>query len=244
MRLASALTATMMLMGGAVVAAGIVDDDGTAAASQQPTRLSPSRFQSHTPAPETLQPEPVAGSGPTRQEGADLPTPELSSQRDPQPAPTQAQDDATELPLPHATPDLPSTDVSPQVAASAPEIAPPSSSRPSHQADRTDSQSPTPPDRAAPQTAIDSGPASRDDSRAQFTFHASERSSFVCSLDGAGFRACESGVRYDHLQPGWHEFAVRATDPAGNAEASPARYRWHTSAGGWAEDQVQGLLHN
>lgn len=234
----------MMLMGGAVVAAGVIDDDGTAAAYQQPPRRSPSRFQSHTPAPETLQPEPVADGAHPGQAADDKAAPASEPTPEPHPAPTHAQDHATEPPLPVPTPDVPSTDVPARVGASAPKVETPSPSSHSDRADRTHSPSPTPPppDRTAPQTAIDSGPANRDDSRARFTFHASEHSSFVCSLDGAGFRACESGVRYDHLQPGWHEFAVRATDPAGNADASPARYRWHTSAVRWAEDQAKDLL--
>ena len=87
-----------------------------------------------------------------------------------------------------------------------------------------------PVDRAAPSTILDATPDRRDDSAtADFSFHATEAASFTCSLDGGAFRPCGSGVGYA-VQPGWHDFAVRATDRAGNVEASPAQWHWHTSA--------------
>jgi len=245
MRLASALAATVMLLGGAVVAAGIVDDEGAEAASQPtPRPVSPDPSRSHPSAPTPLL-EPVPDDGPRERSAAgdDTATPEP----EPPPAPRtdRAQDHPPRPSLPVATPDVPSPGTSPRVAASAPGVDTPSPSGPGRRATDADSRDrprPTKADRAAPQTAIDSRPDSHDDSRARFTFHASENASFVCSLDGAGFRPCESGIRYDNLQPGWHDFAVRATDPAGNADGSPAGYRWHTTATGWAGDQVKDLL--
>lgn len=231
-----------MLLGGAVVAAGIVDDEGATAAYQHPPRsVSPTTSRSHTRAP-LPSAEPVADDGLPWQPvaGEDAPTPEPEPALSPQQTHSQApvQDDTT-TPLPVPTPDLPST--SPRVAAAAPEVDIPS---PRSTSDRsTGDAGRAPADNAAPQTAIDSRPAGHDDSRAQFTFHASESASFVCSLDGSGYRPCESGIRYDDLEPGWHDFAVRATDSAGNADASPAGYRWHTSASGWAEDQVKDMLN-
>jgi len=71
---------------------------------------------------------------------------------------------------------------------------------------------------------------------AVFTVSADEPSTFSCSLDGAAFSPCPSTVTYADLDPGWHTFAVRATDAAGNVDPSPARTRWRStpadSAGG------------
>lgn len=246
-RLVAALGATVLMLGGAVVAAGIVDDEGATAAYQPPPRsVSPTTSRSHTRTPmPSAQPatDGVPSPPATRNDTA---TPE----REPQPAPTPrqtqdqapAQDDATRpslLPVP--TSELPSADTSPQVSAAAPGVgltAPRSSGERS-----TGGAGPRPRDSSAPQTAIDSRPAGHDDSQARFTFHASESASFACSLDGAGFRSCDSGVRYDGLEPGWHTFAVRATDSAGNTDPSPDSYGWHTSASGWAQDQAKDLLN-
>ena len=49
---------------------------------------------------------------------------------------------------------------------------------------------------------------------------------FECSLDGAAYASCASTHSYTDLHPGWHTFAVRATDPAGNVDGSPASTRW------------------
>jgi len=233
-----------MLVGGAVVAAGILDDEGATAAYQPvPHSVSPNTSRSHTREPtrsaDRVADDALPGQAPTEDDAA-APEPE---QR-PDPSPTKAQDDHTELPLPVPTPTVPSAGVTAPLSTSAPGVDLPSPRSPRDQAtagspSATSAERTRPSDRTAPQTAIDSRPASHDDSRARFTFHASERSSFVCSLDGAGFQPCESGVTYDHLEPGWHDFAVRATDSAGNADTSPAGYRWHTSAVGWAADQAK-----
>jgi hypothetical protein len=86
----------------------------------------------------------------------------------------------------------------------------------------------TSPDRAAPETTIDSGPSGIvSSSSARFTFSSSEESStFECSLDGAEFGACTSPVSYTGLAAGAHSFDVRATDPAGNPDDTPARRDW------------------
>jgi hypothetical protein len=86
-------------------------------------------------------------------------------------------------------------------------------------------------DLTAPQTTVDSGPADPTTATdATFTFSANEAgSTFECSLDGAVFAACTSPVTYTGLAPGAHTFAVRATDPAGNTDASPATYSWTVS---------------
>jgi hypothetical protein len=61
---------------------------------------------------------------------------------------------------------------------------------------------------------------------ALFRLSANETASFTCSLDGAAYSPCESPTRYSDLDPGWHTFAVRAVDSAGNADPSPAKTRW------------------
>ena len=67
---------------------------------------------------------------------------------------------------------------------------------------------------------------------ALLTFSSDERVSYTCSLDGAAYSSCASPVSYDDLDAGWHTFAVRATDAAGNVDASPARTSWHTTGAG------------
>ena len=84
-------------------------------------------------------------------------------------------------------------------------------------------------DTVAPDTQIDSGPAAGstiDDSTPSFGFSATEAgSSFQCRIDADPFAACNGpGAAHttEALADGEHTFEVRATDPAGNADASPA----------------------
>lgn len=83
-------------------------------------------------------------------------------------------------------------------------------------------------DTGAPQTAIDSAPS--DPSNAAnpvFTFSADDSdATFECSLDGAAFAACNSPRTLVGLSEGAHTFRVRATDLAGNTDATPASYTW------------------
>jgi large repetitive protein len=83
-------------------------------------------------------------------------------------------------------------------------------------------------DLSAPQTTITSGPSDPTSSAsASFAFSSSEAgSSFECSLDGAPFGACSSPQPYSGLAEGAHSFEVRATDLAGNTDATPASYAW------------------
>jgi parallel beta-helix repeat protein len=85
-----------------------------------------------------------------------------------------------------------------------------------------------PPDHTAPETAIDSGPpATTTDRSATFTFAASEEgSTFECSFDAEPFAACAPPATYMDLTIGDHLFQVRATDPAGNTDPEPARWKW------------------
>jgi hypothetical protein len=83
-------------------------------------------------------------------------------------------------------------------------------------------------DTTAPNTAIDSAPADpTNQAGATFAFSATEGgSTFACSLDGAAFAACTSPALYSGLAEGSHTFQVRATDPAGHTDPTPASYTW------------------
>jgi large repetitive protein len=83
-------------------------------------------------------------------------------------------------------------------------------------------------DTTAPQTSIDSRPADPTaETNADFVFSADETgSTFECSLDGGAFSACSPPQSYTGLTPGSHAFEVRAVDPAGNVDQTPAAYNW------------------
>ncbi|MEX2552824.1 MAG: PQQ-binding-like beta-propeller repeat protein [Actinomycetota bacterium] len=85
-----------------------------------------------------------------------------------------------------------------------------------------------------PDTTIDSGPSETvASSAASFTFSSSETSStFECSLDQALFTSCSSPHEYKFLSTGNHVFGVRATDAAGNVDATPASRSWTVSSTG------------
>jgi hypothetical protein len=85
------------------------------------------------------------------------------------------------------------------------------------------------PDTSPPETAIDSGPSGTVSSTsASFSFSSSEAgSTFDCKLDGGNFSSCTSPKSYTGpLSDGSHTFAVRATDAAGNVDATPATRTW------------------
>ena len=83
-----------------------------------------------------------------------------------------------------------------------------------------------PADVTAPQTTVDSGPPRRPRTSATLTFSADEVASFECALDGAAYVSCVSPFEVSGLVVGGHEFAVRATDNAGNTDATPAVHSW------------------
>ncbi len=47
-----------------------------------------------------------------------------------------------------------------------------------------------------------------------------------CQLDGGGYTSCTSPKSYTGQTQGSHTFQVRATDPAGNLDATPASFTW------------------
>ena len=83
-------------------------------------------------------------------------------------------------------------------------------------------------DQTPPQTTISSGPAARTaSSSASLVFSSSESgSAFECKLDAGAFAACSSPRALIGLAVGFHSFSVRATDVAGNVDATPATRSW------------------
>ena len=82
-------------------------------------------------------------------------------------------------------------------------------------------------DTTPPETTITDGPSGTVSSTsASFSFSATEPATFECSLDDAAYAACTSPQAYSGLAAGSHTFAVRATDAAGNVDATPATRTW------------------
>jgi hypothetical protein len=70
-------------------------------------------------------------------------------------------------------------------------------------------------------------PANTSSSNATFDLGSNEAgSTFECRLDGGAFAGCITPASYTGLADGDHTFDVRATDPAGNVDTSPASYTW------------------
>jgi large repetitive protein len=81
-------------------------------------------------------------------------------------------------------------------------------------------------DTSAPETAIDSGPAAEIalDTLATFSFSSTETdATFECSLNGEAFGDCPVPSVFD-LNAGVYTLQVRAVDPSGNTDATPASY--------------------
>ncbi len=81
-------------------------------------------------------------------------------------------------------------------------------------------------DTTAPGTSITGSPALlATTATASFTFTSTESgSTFECRLDGGAWGLCPAS--YAGLAEGSHTFEVRATDPAGNTDATPASFAW------------------
>lgn len=82
-------------------------------------------------------------------------------------------------------------------------------------------------DTTPPETTITSKPPDPSESpSASFAYESNEPgSSFECELDGAAFASCPvAGIAYTGLADGPHAFEVRAIDPSGNVDPTPAGY--------------------
>jgi Chitobiase/beta-hexosaminidase C-terminal domain/Bacterial Ig-like domain len=85
-------------------------------------------------------------------------------------------------------------------------------------------------DTSAPETTIDNSPTDPSTADVSFDFSSSEGgSSFECNLDVGGFTPCSSPEAYTGLAPGPHTFEVRATDAAGNTDATSATFAWNVA---------------
>jgi hypothetical protein len=89
-----------------------------------------------------------------------------------------------------------------------------------------------PPDTTAPDTAISGGPnGATTATEAAFSLSATESgSTLACKLDGGNWASCSSPASYTGLSVGSHTFSARATDAAGNTDASPATRTWTVEA--------------
>jgi DNA-directed RNA polymerase specialized sigma24 family protein len=86
-------------------------------------------------------------------------------------------------------------------------------------------------DTVAPDTIIEAGPKKYAITVATFEFSSDEKgASLECSLDGETLEPCASPKTYTGLVDGKHTFRVRATDPAGNTDPTPARREWQVDA--------------
>jgi len=85
-------------------------------------------------------------------------------------------------------------------------------------------------DGTAPDTGLELAsvpPALTNLPSVRFSFFASEQDvTFACSLDGAPFTPCTNPQGHDSLAEGPHTFRVKATDRAGNVDATPSTYSW------------------
>jgi DNA-directed RNA polymerase specialized sigma24 family protein len=80
---------------------------------------------------------------------------------------------------------------------------------------------------AVPNTRIASGPPKvSNDTRAVFRLEATTEGTFECSLDGRPFERCGSRTTVGRVRDGRHRVAARVRDRYGNADASPASWRW------------------
>lgn len=94
-------------------------------------------------------------------------------------------------------------------------------------------------DLTSPETTIDSGPpASSTLTSADFSFSATEPgSTFQCSLDGAAFSTCSSPHHVAGLAVGAHDLRVRAIDPWGNLDPTPASHPFTVLSTGPGPDE-------
>jgi hypothetical protein len=83
-------------------------------------------------------------------------------------------------------------------------------------------------DTVAPDTRVIGPSGYQRSTSASFAFTSSDHtpSTFMCSLDEAPYSPCTSPARYTGLAQSSHTFRVRAFDPSGNGDPSPALAQW------------------
>jgi hypothetical protein len=87
-------------------------------------------------------------------------------------------------------------------------------------------------DLTRPNTTITSNPTDPSDSPfGGFTFTSNETgSTFQCSIDAGAYVSCPASYTTPFLTDGEHTLLVRAQDPAGNLDDTPATYTWEVHA--------------
>jgi hypothetical protein len=86
-------------------------------------------------------------------------------------------------------------------------------------------------DTTAPDTTLLAGPSGiTSATTASFSFSSEAGASFQCRLGGSAWTSCTSPMSYQGLTDGPHTFEVRATDAAGNVDATPAARTWTVDA--------------
>jgi hypothetical protein len=170
-------------------------------------------------------------SGPPVSRDGDRTSPEPDESRSPKarvPAATPSESPSTEPP--EARPDRATPTRARTSPSAVPSLPSPSAPQPT-----SATASPEPEDVTPPETSLSAEHPSGDTAR--FSFSADEPASFTCSLDEAAYTPCDSPMLYSGLEPGWHTFAVRATDTAGNVDPSPAQERWLATKAPSGQDQ-------
>jgi hypothetical protein len=78
-----------------------------------------------------------------------------------------------------------------------------------------------------PDTTITKQPKKKTSKhKAKFSFESTTPgSSFECKLDKGGFKPCNSPFKHK-VDDGKHKFQVRAIDPDGRIDTTPAKYSW------------------
>ena len=100
---------------------------------------------------------------------------------------------------------------------------------------------PVPIDVQPPDTGLTGGPRGVVRARrAVFGFTSTEgASTFTCSLDGGAWQVCPANGTFRGLSEGRHRLLVRATDPAGNTDATPVSRAWTVDRTGPGIRQVR-----
>ena len=94
---------------------------------------------------------------------------------------------------------------------------------------------PRPPRTEITRTEIPGGAVLTRKSLAAFRFRSDSRAArFECSLDSGPWRGCRGGVFRRYVDPGRHRFRVRAVDPGGLTDPTPALRIWRVER--WQPD--------